>query len=321
MTQRIRLVVPPGSPAERLDRALARLLEGKESRTSVARLIRDGRVSVNGRATRPSIAVQSGDAIDVQLATAEPSHYAAEDVALAARYEDEHLAIIDKPAGMSTHPSGAQRTGTLVNALLHRYRSLSAEGGSSRPGIVHRLDKGTSGLLLVARDDETHRRLARAIAERRVARTYEAVVWGRLAGRLLIDAPIGRHHRDRKKMCVTARGKEARTHVRALLAREVASHVELSLETGRTHQIRVHLAHRGHPLVGDPTYGGRRRALGEASASAQGDARSLAAAIGRPALHARRLVLTHPWTGEHVDVESPRPPDLARLVDLLAGMG
>jgi 23S rRNA pseudouridine1911/1915/1917 synthase len=316
--EQLHLRIPPRSAAERLDRALARLLEGRESRSSVARLIRAGKVRVNGRAAKPSSEVAGGDAIDVEIAPRPAPDLPAQDLALRIVYEDDHLAVVDKPAGMSTHPAGGVRTGTVVNALLHRMQELSRVGGALRPGIVHRLDKGTSGLLVVAKDDETHRRLARAVAAREVHRVYEAVVWGRLAGRLSIDAPIGRHPRDRKRMAVSARGKAARTHVRAIRAEEAASHVEARLETGRTHQIRVHLAHRGHPVVGDATYGGRRRALAGASAEARRFADELADLVDRPALHARRLEFVHPVTGRPLALESPLPADMRRLVDRLA---
>jgi 23S rRNA pseudouridine1911/1915/1917 synthase len=320
MTERIRLDIPEGVPAERLDRVLARLLAGRESRSSLARLIRDGRVHVNGRAGKPALRVVPGDAILIEIPEVALPDLEAEDLPVSVVWEDRHLAVVDKPAGMSTHPAGPIRTGTLVNALLHRFRRLSASAGPTRPGIVHRLDKGTSGLLLVAKDDETHRRLARALAAKEVERTYEAVAWGRLFGRLTIDLPIGRHPRDRKRMAVLQRGKEARTHVRALFASETASHLEIRLDTGRTHQIRVHLAHRDHPLVGDPVYGGRRRALAGVSAAGRRLADELAAMIARPALHSRRLAFRHPRNGEDLVVECPLPEDLARVVDrLLAG--
>jgi 23S rRNA pseudouridine1911/1915/1917 synthase len=310
--------IPPGSGAERLDRALARILAGRESRTSVARLIRAGHVLVNGRPAKPAQEVAAGDTIEIGEAPREPSDLLPEDLPLGVLHEDDHLLVVDKPAGMRTHPAGPIRTGTLVNALLHRGRDLSGVAGALRPGIVHRLDKGTSGLLLVAKDDETHRRLAAALAAREVRRTYEAVVWGRLPGRLTIEAPIGRHPRDRKRMAVSERGKPARTHVRALLATEAASHVEIRLDTGRTHQIRVHLAHRGHPLVGDASYGSRRRALENASSSARHAADDMARCIDRPALHSIRLEFDHPWTGAPLIVECPLPDDFARLLRLLA---
>ena len=273
---------------------------------------------MNGRPAKPSQEVADGDAVAIDKPVAVMSALVAEDLAIGIAFEDEHFAVIDKPAGMSTHPAGPVRTGTLVNALLFRWRELSSVGGGQRPGIVHRLDKGTSGLLLVAKDDETHRRLAHALAQREIHRTYEAVCWGRLAGALTIDAPIGRNPRDRKKMAVAVRGKEARTHVRALCAGEAASHIEVKLDTGRTHQIRVHLAHRGHPLVGDPGYGGRRRALAAASGEALRLADELAHAIDRPALHARRLEFVHPWSGAPMRLECPLPEDLVRLAEMAA---
>ena len=310
----LHLRIPPESAARRLDRALADILEGRESRSSIARLIRAGKVRVNGRIAKPSIEVGAGDAIEVEIEPPASPEFVPEDLAIRIAYEDDFLAVVDKPAGMSTHPAGAMRTGTLVNALLHRMRGLSNVGGAMRPGIVHRLDKGTSGLLVVAKDDETHRRLARAVATREVHRIYEAVAWGRVPARCTIDAPLARHPRDRKRMAVVARGKSARTHVRAIRREEVASHVEVRLETGRTHQIRVHLAHRGHPIVGDPVYGGRRRALADASPHVRRQAEALARLIDRPALHSRRLEFIHPVTGEELALESPLPHDMARLV-------
>lgn len=308
------LRIPPGSGARRLDRVLAELLAGEESRTSIARLIRAGLVRVNGRPARPAQEVADGDAVELEADASTAETLAAEDLPLGIAWEDDRFAVVDKPAGMRTHPAGPIRTGTLVNALLHRWRTLSSVGGPARPGIVHRLDKGTSGLLVVAKDDEAHRRLAAALAARGIHRTYEAVCWGRLAGAMTIDAPIGRHQRDRKRMAVITRGKEARTHVRALRAGEAASHIEVRLDTGRTHQIRVHLAHRNHPLVGDPAYGGRRRALVGASGEAMRLADDLSRMIDRPALHARRLEFAHPFDGTPIAVESPLPADMAALI-------
>ncbi len=318
---RVRLRIPEGRSAERLDRALARELDGEESRSSVARLIREGRVTLNGAPAKPATEVFPGDEIVVDRPAPVPADLPAEDLPLRIVHEDEWLAVVDKPAGMVTHPAGALRTGTLVNALLHRLDQLSGVGGVLRPGIVHRLDKGTTGLLVVAKDDETHRALSAQLADRTLSRIYEAVVWGHVRPeRFEIDAPIARDPRDRKKMAVVAGGKEARSHVRVLRAADAASHVEVRLETGRTHQIRVHLQHRGHPLVGDSTYGGRRRALGAFSRRALREADRLVEAIDRPALHARRLRFVHPARGVEMELESPLPPDLEGLLDVLDGM-
>jgi 23S rRNA pseudouridine1911/1915/1917 synthase len=315
-----RLTIPPEWTAGRLDRALADLLAGSHSRTSVARLIREGHVRLNGRPARPATEVVGGDEITLDLPPPVPADVPAEDLPLGIVWQDEHLVVVDKPAGMVTHPAGSRRTGTLVNALLHHVRDLSGIGGVLRPGIVHRLDVGTTGLLVVAKHDESHRRLADALRRREIKRIYEAVAWGRVEpAELVIDAPIGRHPRDRKRMGVVEGGRAARTRVRVLAASDVASHLEVRLETGRTHQIRVHLAHRGHPLVGDATYGGRRTALRRLPPGVRTAARALLERIDRPALHARRLELRHPFHGEALRFESPRPDDLAGLLEAAFG--
>jgi 23S rRNA pseudouridine1911/1915/1917 synthase len=212
---------------------------------------------------------------------------------------------------MVTHPAGSRRAGTLVNALLHQVKDLSGIGGVLRPGIVHRLDEGTSGLLVVAKSDEAHRRLATQLKERRLRRTYEALAWGRVEpSRFEIEAPIARHPRDRKRMAVVATGKEALSRVRVLRATDLATHVEVELATGRTHQIRVHLSHRGHPIVGDARYGGRRRALRHLPKWVEPTARRLLDSLSRPALHAARLSLRHPASGEVLEFASPLPDDI-----------
>lgn len=297
---------------------LARQLEGVESRSSVARLIREGHVLLNGRPAKPRTIVNPGDEVLVDRPVAVPSDVPAEDLPLEIVFQDQWLAVVDKAAGMVTHPAGAVRTGTLVNALLHHVGDLSGIGGVLRPGIVHRLDKGTTGLLVVAKDDESHRRLSAQLVSRRLKRLYEAVAWGRVQpDEFDVDAPIARHPRDRKRMAVVEGGKEARSHVRVRSADDLASHLDVELDTGRTHQIRVHLRHRGHPLVGDSTYGGRRRSVRGASAGVRRAADRLVDLIDRPALHARELRLEHPSTGEPMVFESPRPADIQRVLDFL----
>ena len=282
----------------------------------MARLIREGRILLNGRRARPASEVVAGDEVALDLPA--PAEVPAEDLPIGIVWQDEHLVVVDKPAGMVTHPAGPRRTGTLVNALLFHVRDLSGIGGVLRPGIVHRLDVGTTGLLVVAKHDECHRRLAGALQRREIKRTYEAVAWGRVepAG-ITVDGPIGRHPRDRKRMAVVEGGRDARTHVRVLLATDVASHVDVRLETGRTHQIRVHLRHLEHPLVGDGTYGGRHGALRRLPPGDRSAGRELLATIDRPALHARRLELAHPFTGAALEFDSPRPDDLERLLAAL----
>lgn len=306
---------PRNKPA-RLDRALAEELPAV-SRTVTQRWIHEGRVLLNGRIAKAAALVQGGEEIVLDLPPPEPVDLVAENIALSIVFEDEALLIVDKPAGISVHPAGPIRQGTLVNALLHHVRSLSTLGGDLRPGIVHRLDKGTSGLLVVAKSNDAHRRLAKDLAQRKISRIYEALVWGTVRpSSFTIDAPIGRHPQDRKRMAVVERGKPARSHVRILDCRALASHVEVSLETGRTHQIRVHLAHRGYPVIGDATYGGRKKRI-HAGAEMRDRAARILAAVSRPALHARELRLAHPFTGEPMAFTSPLPEDFARALAIL----
>lgn len=314
----VRVRIPPGRSPERLDRALARELSGEESRSSIQRLIREGRVLLNGRPARAAAEVGPGDEVVVDRPAPVPADLPAEDLEFGIVWEDDAIVVVDKPAGMVTHPAEGTRSGTLVNALLHRVGDLSGIGGVLRPGIVHRLDKGTTGLLVVAKTDEAHRSLAAQLAERTLKRIYVAVAWGRVEpASFVIDAPIARHPRDRKRMGIVEGGKEARTHVRVIRATDLASHVEAELETGRTHQIRVHMQHRGFPLVGDSAYGGRRRAIRTAAPEIRRAADALIREIDRPALHARRLRLIHPVTGEVMEFESPVPDDLARILEIV----
>ena len=226
---------------------------------------------------------------------------APEAIPLRVVYEDADLMVIDKPAGMVVHPGAGQATGTLVNALLALHSDWPTTGGPHRPGIVHRLDKGTSGLILVARHDAAHRRLSADLAERKVSRTYRAICRGRLTGDGVIEGAIGRDPRDRKRMAVVDGGRAALTRFTVLEALEAATYLEVSLGTGRTHQIRVHLAAIGHPLVGDVTYG-------------RGGGSTV---IDRPALHAVKLSFRHPIGGQPMEFESAPPPD---FLDALSGL-
>lgn len=301
--------------AERLDRFLADQLS--LSRTAAARLIADKRVQVDGKTARASASLSSGQLVAVDFPEAEPPRtLAPAAIPLEVVFEDEHLAVIDKPAGLVVHPAPGHWDDTLVNALVARGTTLSG-GAEGRPGIVHRLDRDTSGLMLVAKTDPVHRKLSQALAARRIKRTYAALVWGHLgSGRRVIDAPLGRHPKDRKRMTVTPDGRPARTTAETVARFEFAELVRLQLDTGRTHQIRVHLAHIGHPIVGDPVYGagGSRRVSGPARV----DARLLEAAVPRQALHAARLELIHPATGARLLLTSEWPPDLAPGLEILA---
>lgn len=313
------LTIPPEA-AGRLDRALARELAGSHSRSELARLIREGCVRLNGKPAKPATEVRAGDEISLELPPPVACELAAEDLPIRILWEDEHLAVVEKPAGLVTHPAGPLRSGTLVNALLYRIADLSGVGGVLRPGIVHRLDKGTSGLLVVAKHDESHRRLAAQLQRRDLRRIYETLAWGRVTpAAFVVDAPLGRDPRHRKRMAVVEGGREARSRVRVLRAGEPASHLEVSLETGRTHQIRVHLRHRGHPVVGDATYGGGRRVLRALPPGCREAAERLLEVMRRPALHAWRLELAHPFSGEPLTFESPLPEDFRAALGVVRG--
>jgi 23S rRNA pseudouridine1911/1915/1917 synthase len=312
------LIVGSGS-GDRIDRYLS---ESRciATRAQVQRLIKKGLVVVDGHTVRPSHKVKEGEAIRITFPDPQPSTLLAEDIPLDILYEDRHLLVVDKPAGMVVHPGSGVRTGTLVNALLGYCDDLSGIGGVTRPGIVHRLDKGTSGLLVVAKDDRTHLALSEDLKARRIKRTYEAVVWGmpEEAGR--IETLIGRSHADRKRMAVRkSRGRVAVTRYGILERYGFAARLRVRLETGRTHQIRVHLAHVGHPVFGDPTYGGRRRKYGGLPGGVIAEARKCLELIDRQALHAARLSFTHPVGKRKIDLKAPMPEDMGKLIEALRG--
>ncbi|MGC4029928.1 MAG: 23S rRNA pseudouridine(1911/1915/1917) synthase RluD [Steroidobacteraceae bacterium] len=309
MTFEHRLELPPSPGGTRLDLALAAALP-QYSRSRLAGWIRDGAVTVNGRPARPRDEVFGGESVMVRGEAPPDDSVRAESIALQVAYRDRHLFVIDKPAGLVVHPGAGNRDGTLQNALLALDSTLATV---PRAGIVHRIDKDTSGLLVVARTLEAHTALVRMLKDHDVQREYLALCVGALTGGGTIDKAIGRHRTDRLKMAVRADGREAVTHYR--LAERFAAHTLLSvqLETGRTHQIRVHLAHIGHPLVGDPLYGGRRQ-LTAGTGAVQ---RAALTAFGRQALHAARLAFVHPVTGREVEVQSPLPADFAALLAAL----
>ena len=303
----VREVVPEALAGERVDRVVA-LLTGL-SRREVDELLQRGAVLVDGKpAAVRSARLRTGEEVEVDVperaATveleAEPS------VVVPVVHEDEHLLVVDKPAGVVVHPGAGQRTGTLVQGLLARYPELRGVGDDpERPGVVHRLDKGTSGLLLVARTPAAYAALVAALSARTVHRRYRALAWGHVdAPRGLIDAPIGRSARDATRMAIDERGKEARTRYEVL--RRFSEPVDVTelactLETGRTHQIRVHLRSIGHAVVGDARYGGERQSL----------------PMDRPFLHAEALELAHPVSGRSLSFESPLPADLAAVLERL----
>ena len=296
---------------ERLDRFLADQLA--LSRTVAARLVADKRVTLNGRPLRASAQLERGAVVVVELPPAgpPPRTYAPAHRDLVFAYEDEHLAVLDKPAGLVVHPGPGHWDDTLVNVLTERGTALAAGSseGAGRPGIVHRLDRDTSGLLLIAKTDTAHRRLTRMIERREVERVYAAVAWGHLAKSSVdIDAPITRHPKDRKRMTVLAGGRHAVTHARQVARFAQTDLLRVTLGTGRTHQIRVHLAHVGHPVVGDREYafGGSRRV----TPSEREAAERLEALAPRQLLHAAQLALAHPVSGARLTLQSEWPADL-----------
>jgi 23S rRNA pseudouridine1911/1915/1917 synthase len=307
-----RIQVPAESAGERLDAFIATAIADL-SRSRAVQLIADGQVRLNGQAARKSERVEAGDVVEVQVPPPTSSEVVPEAIPLEILYEDADLVGLTKPAGLVVHPAPGHRSGTLVNALLHHIDDLSGIGGVKRPGIVHRLDKDTSGLMIVAKHDQAHRSLASALKRREIRRVYLAACWGHLsADRLSVDAPVGRSSRDRKRMAVREGGRSALTHFERIARWPAADLIRAQLETGRTHQIRVHLAHIGHPVVGDPVYGtaGARGISGRDRAWAA----ELERRVPRQFLHAQRLDLVHPRTREPMTFESPPPPDLAAVL-------
>ncbi|EZP71413.1 Pseudouridine synthase [Sphingomonas paucimobilis] len=304
----IEAVIGEAQQGLRLDKALADLLPGL-SRERLKALIVEGQVTAGGRSLNPSLKVAAGQAFAITLPAPVEAEAVAQDIPLSIVHEDADLIVIDKPAGLVVHPAAGNLDGTLVNALLHHCRGqLSGIGGVARPGIVHRIDKDTSGLLVVAKSDKAHEGLAQQFKDHSIDRLYAAIVYGipqTAAG--TVDTWIGRSDSDRKKMAVhrEGRGKHAVTHYRVVERLRGAALVECRLETGRTHQVRVHMAHLGHPLIGDPVYGRDRKGF-----------KSILETLGfkRQALHAKRLGFIHPVTGEKLSFDSALPTDMQELL-------
>ena len=297
--------------ADRLDRYLAECLG--LSRSRVVALMEEGRVFVDGRPGKKSEPLRPGQVVEVEVPPPEALDAAPQDIPVEVVYEDDALVVVNKAAGMVVHPAPGHPDGTLVNALLFQVRDLSGIGGKLRPGIVHRLDKDTSGLMVVAKGDDAHVALSNAIQRREVRRVYRAVSWGHLAeAPITVDAPIGRDPRNRKRMAVMEGGRRAVTRLRVRERWRAAELLDVSLGTGRTHQIRVHLAHLGHPVVGDEVYGsGWGRGM---SGPAQGWARELARRAKRQLLHAADLAFEHPISGEALHFQAPAPPDFEAVL-------
>ncbi|WP_456414894.1 23S rRNA pseudouridine(1911/1915/1917) synthase RluD [Thiolapillus sp.] len=294
---------------QRLDQALARLFSDY-SRSRLQRWIKAGRVRVDGEVRKPRDKVWKGEHIVLRAVLESEQYCGPEDIPLDILYEDEHLLVMDKPAGLVVHPGSGNPGGTVQNALLHHDPGLA---GLPRAGIVHRLDKDTTGLMVVARSPVAHKRLVEALQARNIKREYLALVVGRPTAGGEVDAPVGRHPGKRVCMAVVPGGKPARTHYRINERFRIHSLLDVRLESGRTHQIRVHMAHIRYPLVGDAVYGGRLKLPRNASEATKAVLRT----FPRQALHARRLSLQHPVTGDALVWESPVPADLQALIDQL----
>ena len=296
------MTILPDRADERVDACIARLAPGI-SRSAAQRLCEDGQVLLNGAAAKKNARVAPGDVLELTLPEPQPTQAQAEDIPLDVAYEDADVIVINKPKGLVVHPAAGHWEGTLVNALLHHCRdSLSGVGGALRPGIVHRIDKDTSGLLIVAKNDFAHQKLAAQLQDHTLARTYVCIVCGKLredAG--TVNAPIARDKNDRKKMAVRADGKPAVTHWQVLARYPGYTYVQCKLETGRTHQIRVHMASLGHPILGDTVYGHKKPELGQ----------------NTQCLHAKELTFRHPRTDEPVTVTCPLPEEFERVLQVL----
>ena len=311
MSEALNLTVAAEEAGQRLDAYLASVTD--LTRSAAVRLIDDGQVTVNGKSSNKKEKVKTGDDVCIRLPEPEPDVAIPQNIPLDIIYEDEDILVVNKPCGMVVHPAAGNPDGTLVNAILyHCGDSLSGIGGVIRPGIVHRIDKDTSGLLVVAKNDAAHLALSDQLKVHRVSRIYHAIVIGNLReDQGTIDAPIGRHPTDRKRMAVLrgadAHARDAVTHYRVLERFDGLCHVECRLETGRTHQIRVHLSSLGHPLLGDPVYGGANHRF----------CQNHPALIHGQCLHAAELSLIHPRSGAEMHFTCPLPEDMERILTIL----
>ncbi|MEQ1910168.1 MAG: RluA family pseudouridine synthase [Vicinamibacterales bacterium] len=308
--QPLTLTVSDEHDGERLDRFLVAEFAG-QSRSQLQRFIDEGLVHVDGRAAKANLRIKAGSIVAVALPDLVDAKPAPEDLPLPIVYQDADIIVVDKPAGMVVHPAAGHQSGTLVNALLHHVDDLSGIGGEKRPGIVHRLDRGTSGLMVVAKHDAAHQELARQFQDREVEKEYVALVWGVVVAGRRIEEPIGRDPNNRKRMSNRARrSREAVTRiVRTFEVNPALTLAQIAIHTGRTHQIRVHLSAIGHPIVGDSLYGGVHRRV-------QADIKAVQK-LDRPFLHAAKLAFKHPIDGRRMAFESELPADLKSVLDAL----
>lgn len=312
MNHNLIIEIPEEAKGKRVDLYLSGLEEISLSRSRIQRLIKEGSITINGERVKSNHNVRPGEKVSVVIPAPQSLEAFPEDIPLDVYYEDDSVILINKPPGMVVHPAVGNWSGTLVNALLFHCNNLSGIGGKIRPGVVHRLDKDTSGLIVFAKNDKAHRILSKQIKGRLIKRRYIAIVLGDLAGSGKIEVPIGRALADRKKMSVkTKKGRGAVTHYKVIKRLGGITLVEVTLETGRTHQIRVHFSHIKHPVLGDPVYGGRPQDF------FQNKNKGLKTMLKRQMLHAETLGFFHPETGEYVEFSSPIPPDMEEVLKTL----
>jgi len=312
---RSRLTVHRENARKRLDVFLSEQ-QPELTRSRIKKLIESGNIMIDGRRAKAGAALKEGSVISIQIPDPEPAGTSAEKIPISILYEDKDLIVIDKAPHMVVHPAHGHHSGTIVNALLYHCRDLSGIGGVTRPGIVHRLDKGTSGVMVAAKNDAVHHALSRQFKDHTIGRTYLAAVKGEVAlDEGMIEKPLSRHARDRKRIAVREGGRSAVTRYRVLGRRCGITLLELTPATGRTHQLRVHLTSIGHPILGDATYGGTTRSVHLADHGAT----ALVRALKRPALHALKLEFDHPATGRRLTFEAGPPEDLSGLFDWIEG--
>ena len=310
MMTELNIIIPDRLQGQRLDSALSQLLPDY-SRSKITSWIKSGKALINQQSFKPKDKVEGGEVISLTVEAESTNNWIAEDIPINVVYEDEDVIVVNKPVGLVTHPGAGNTTGTLANALLHYDPNLAT---LDRAGIVHRLDKNTSGLMVVARSEIAQKRLVEQLQTHSVSREYSAIVYGHMISGGTVDAPIGRDSKDRLKQAVTEGGKHAITHYRVIERFANHTHIKAVLETGRTHQIRVHMSSIGHPLIADPMYGGKLRF----PKGADEHLKEALKQFKRQALHAKKLTFTHPTQGEQVSFKAPIPQDMQDLLAILA---
>ncbi len=306
----LKIIIPERFAGQRIDTALSEMLPDY-SRSKISSWVRSGMATIKGKPFKPKDKADGEEIVTLSIIKEPSVEWSAENIKLDVVYQDEDIIVVNKPAGLVTHPGSGNWTGTLANALLHYDSGLQ---NLDRAGIVHRLDKNTSGLMVVARSEVAQKYLSEQIQEHQVSREYSAIVYGHMISGGTIDEPIGRDPKDRIKQAVVDNGKIALTHYRVIDRFSHHTHVKAVLETGRTHQIRVHMSHIGHPLVADPMYGGRLRFPKKADEKLKDALKG----FNRQALHSRKLALKHPVSGELMSWEAPLPKDLQQLLEVLS---